>query len=78
MTNDGQAILSSLYTSLRANRGHRRSFLNSILRLFSEDSRERLDVGEWIWVADNVAMFPYQVSGLVELKGTVRERSNEH
>ncbi|KIH55417.1 hypothetical protein ANCDUO_14426 [Ancylostoma duodenale] len=30
-------------------------------RLFSEDSREKLRLEEWIFVADNVAMFPYQV-----------------
>ncbi|VDO48403.1 unnamed protein product [Onchocerca flexuosa] len=40
MTNDGQALLSGLYQNLRGNRQQRRSFLSSILRLFSEDSRE--------------------------------------
>lgn len=40
MTNDGQAILSGLYQSLRINRQQRRSFLTSVLRLFSEDCRE--------------------------------------
>lgn len=40
MTNDGQAILSGLYQSLRVNRQQRRSFLSAVLRLFSEDCRE--------------------------------------
>lgn len=71
MTNDGQAILSGLYTSLRGNRSFRRSFLNSILRLFSEDSREKLSLEEWIFVADNIAMFPYQVYSRVFLKSYV-------
>uniref|UniRef100_A0A158Q833 Nipped-B protein n=1 Tax=Elaeophora elaphi TaxID=1147741 RepID=A0A158Q833_9BILA len=61
MTNDGQALLSGLYQNLRSNRQQRRSFLSSILRLFSEDSREKLTLEEWLFVADNLAMFPYQV-----------------
>lgn len=61
MTNDGQAILSGLYSSLRGNRAHRRPFLSNILRLFSEDSREKLPLEERVFVADNIAMFPYQV-----------------
>uniref|UniRef100_A0A915BWJ3 Nipped-B protein n=2 Tax=Parascaris univalens TaxID=6257 RepID=A0A915BWJ3_PARUN len=61
MTNDGQAILSGLYQSLRINRQQRRSFLTSVLRLFSEDCREKLSLEEWVFVADNIAMFPYQV-----------------
>uniref|UniRef100_A0A915PUN3 Nipped-B protein n=1 Tax=Setaria digitata TaxID=48799 RepID=A0A915PUN3_9BILA len=61
MTNDGQALLSGLYQNLRGNRQQRRSFLSSILRLFSEDSREKLTLEEWLFVADNLAMFPYQV-----------------
>lgn len=40
MTNDGQAMLCGLYQSLRTNRQIRRSFLSSLLRLFSEDCRE--------------------------------------
>ncbi|VDM40811.1 unnamed protein product [Toxocara canis] len=61
MTNEGQAILSGLYQSLRVNRQQRRSFLSSVLRLFSEDCREKLSLEEWVFVADNIAMFPYQV-----------------
>uniref|UniRef100_A0A7I4Y7D1 Nipped-B protein n=1 Tax=Haemonchus contortus TaxID=6289 RepID=A0A7I4Y7D1_HAECO len=60
-SNDGQAVLSGLYQRLRTNRQQRRSFLTSVLRLFSEDSREKLRLDEWIFVADNIAMFPYQV-----------------
>uniref|UniRef100_A0A158P7D5 Nipped-B protein n=1 Tax=Angiostrongylus cantonensis TaxID=6313 RepID=A0A158P7D5_ANGCA len=60
-SNDGQAVLSGLYQRLRGNRQQRRSFLTSVLRLFSEDSREKLRLNEWIFVADNIAMFPYQV-----------------
>lgn len=60
-SNDGQAVLSGLYQRLRTNRQQRRSFLTSVLRLFSEDSREKLRLEEWIFVADNIAMFPYQV-----------------
>ncbi|KAK6040338.1 hypothetical protein COOONC_22156 [Cooperia oncophora] len=66
-SNDGQAVLSGLYQRLRGNRQHRRSFLTSVLRLFSEDSREKLRLEEWIFVADNIAMFPYQVC-LLSLK----------
>ncbi|KAJ1354545.1 hypothetical protein KIN20_011525 [Parelaphostrongylus tenuis] len=60
-SNDGQAVLSGLYQRLRTNRQQRRSFLTTVLRLFSEDSREKLRLNEWIFVADNIAMFPYQV-----------------
>uniref|UniRef100_A0A0N5APU5 Nipped-B protein n=1 Tax=Syphacia muris TaxID=451379 RepID=A0A0N5APU5_9BILA len=61
MTNDGCAILSGLYQGLRSNRQQRRSFLSSVLRLFSEDCREKLSLEEWVFLADNIAMFPYQV-----------------
>ena len=44
MTNDGQAILSGVYQSLRTNRQQRRSFLSSVLRLFSEDCREVINI----------------------------------
>ncbi|CAJ0958765.1 unnamed protein product, partial [Mesorhabditis belari] len=60
-TNDGQALLSGLYQALRGNRQQRRSLLQSILRLFSEDSKEKLTLPELIFVSDNIAMFPYQV-----------------
>ncbi|CAI5442496.1 unnamed protein product [Caenorhabditis angaria] len=61
MSNDGMALLSGLYQSLRTNRQQRRSFLQAILKLFADDSREKLKLEEWIFVADNVAMFPYQM-----------------
>ncbi|VDN18920.1 unnamed protein product [Gongylonema pulchrum] len=60
-TANGQAMLSGLYQNLRGVRQQRRSFLSSVLRLFSEDSREKLTLEEWVYVADNLAMFPYQV-----------------
>ncbi|GMT16922.1 hypothetical protein PFISCL1PPCAC_8219 [Pristionchus fissidentatus] len=59
--NDGQALLSGLYQSLRGNKQQRRALVNSVLRLFTEDTRERLSIDEWIFIADNLAMFPYQV-----------------
>uniref|UniRef100_A0A914CW65 Nipped-B protein n=1 Tax=Acrobeloides nanus TaxID=290746 RepID=A0A914CW65_9BILA len=59
--NDGQAILGGLYSMLRMNRQQRRSFLSALLRLFSENSTEKLGLEEWVFVADNLAMFPYQV-----------------
>ncbi|KAK0394945.1 hypothetical protein QR680_001025 [Steinernema hermaphroditum] len=59
--NDCQATLSCLYTILRSNRQQRRSFLSMILRLFQDDNKERLSVSELLYVADNLALFPYQV-----------------
>ncbi|CAB3404907.1 unnamed protein product [Caenorhabditis bovis] len=61
MSNDGMALLSGLYQSLRTNRQQRRSFLQSVLKLFADDCREKLSLEEWIFVADNVATFPYQM-----------------
>ncbi|CAJ0573496.1 unnamed protein product, partial [Mesorhabditis spiculigera] len=60
-TNDGQALLSGLYQAMRGNRQQRRSFLASVLRLFSEEYKDKPSLQEWIFVGDNVAMFPYQV-----------------
>uniref|UniRef100_A0A0N5A0L1 Nipped-B protein n=1 Tax=Parastrongyloides trichosuri TaxID=131310 RepID=A0A0N5A0L1_PARTI len=60
-TDDAAAMLSGLYSLLRTNRQQRRSFLSSTLRLFSEASKEKLSLEEWIFVADNLALFPYQV-----------------
>uniref|UniRef100_A0A0K0FWN9 Nipped-B protein n=1 Tax=Strongyloides venezuelensis TaxID=75913 RepID=A0A0K0FWN9_STRVS len=60
-TDDAAAKLSGLYALLRTNRQQRRSFLSSTLRLFSEASKEKLSLEEWIFVADNLALFPYQV-----------------
>lgn len=60
-SNDGQALLSGLYQSLRGNKQQRRSLVNSMLRLFTEDSSQRLSIDEWIFIADNLALFPYHV-----------------
>ncbi|GMS84491.1 hypothetical protein PENTCL1PPCAC_6666 [Pristionchus entomophagus] len=61
LSNDGQALLSGLYQSLRGNKQQRRSLVNSMLRLFTEDSTHKLSIAEWIFIADNLALFPYQV-----------------
>lgn len=47
MSNDIQAQLSGLYSSIRTNRQQRRSFLSSILRLFSENFK---DVSNWFFL----------------------------
>ncbi|GMR36774.1 hypothetical protein PMAYCL1PPCAC_06969 [Pristionchus mayeri] len=60
-SNDGQALLSGLYQSLRGNKQQRRSLVSSMLRLFTEDTVDILSIDEWIFIADNLAMFPYQV-----------------
>lgn len=65
MTNDGQATLSGIYQNIRSNRQIRRSFITNLLRLFSEESAEKVSLEERIFVADNIAMFPYQVSHFV-------------
>uniref|UniRef100_A0A1I7Z9A1 Nipped-B protein n=1 Tax=Steinernema glaseri TaxID=37863 RepID=A0A1I7Z9A1_9BILA len=59
--NDCQATLSSLYLILRSNRQQRRSFLSMVLRLFQDENKEKLSVPELLYVADNLALFPYQV-----------------
>ncbi|KAH7696921.1 prion-like protein [Aphelenchoides avenae] len=59
--NDAEAVLRGLYTSYRSNRQQRRNFLASVLRQFAESAREKLAIDEWIFVADNLAHFPYQV-----------------
>lgn len=61
-SNDGQSLLSGLYQSLRGGRTQRRAVLSSCLALFSDNYREQLTIEEWIFVADNIAMFPYQVN----------------
>uniref|UniRef100_A0A1I7TG73 Nipped-B protein n=1 Tax=Caenorhabditis tropicalis TaxID=1561998 RepID=A0A1I7TG73_9PELO len=61
-THDGMAVLSGLYQSLRTNRQQRRSFLQSIVKLFSEEfSQDKPQLMEYIFIADNLAMFPYQM-----------------
>ncbi|EGT52745.1 CBN-PQN-85 protein [Caenorhabditis brenneri] len=61
-TNDGMAVLSGLYQSLRTNRQQRRSFLQSVVKLFSEEfNQDKPQLMEYIFIADNLAMFPYQM-----------------
>ncbi|EFO84478.1 CRE-PQN-85 protein [Caenorhabditis remanei] len=61
-THDGMAVLSGLYQSLRTNRQQRRSFLQSMVKLFSEEfSHDKPQLTEYIFIADNLAMFPYQM-----------------
>lgn len=61
-THDGMAVLSGLYQSLRTNRQQRRSFLTAVVKLFSEEfSQEKPQLMEYIFIADNLAMFPYQM-----------------
>nr|VZH95966.1 unnamed protein product [Spirometra erinaceieuropaei] len=52
------ALNSQLYSMLRGNRGQRRSFLNGLLALF--DDSQRLSLARLVYVADNLAFFPYQ------------------
>uniref|UniRef100_A0A183CFS0 Nipped-B protein n=1 Tax=Globodera pallida TaxID=36090 RepID=A0A183CFS0_GLOPA len=59
--NDAQALLGNFYVCIRVNRQQRRSFLSSLLKLFSEDHKEKIDREEWVYVADNLAHFPYTV-----------------
>ncbi|KAL3316738.1 hypothetical protein Ciccas_004607 [Cichlidogyrus casuarinus] len=53
------ALNSHLYSMLRGNRNQRRSFLNSLISLFDESNR--LALSKLVYIADNVAHFPYQV-----------------
>lgn len=74
MTNDGQATLSGIYQNIRSNRQIRRSFITNLLRLFSEESAEKVSLEERIFVADNIAMFPYQVGHFVSSIKRAEER----
>ncbi|XP_063753533.1 nipped-B-like protein A isoform X2 [Eleginops maclovinus] len=52
------ALCSHLFTMIRGNRQHRRAFLISLLNLFDDSSRS--EVNMLLFVADNLACFPYQ------------------
>jgi cohesin loading factor subunit SCC2 len=56
------AVLNALYVCLRTNRNQRRSFLKNVIGMFSDDSREKMKLEEMLFVADNLATFPYQVA----------------
>ncbi|XP_036383992.1 nipped-B-like protein A isoform X2 [Megalops cyprinoides] len=52
------ALCSHLFTMVRGNRQHRRAFLISLLNLF--DDSAKTEVNMLLYIADNLACFPYQ------------------
>ncbi|XP_066458515.1 nipped-B-like protein isoform X2 [Eleutherodactylus coqui] len=52
------ALCSHLYSMIRGNRQHRRAFLISLLNLF--DDAAKTEVNMLVYIADNLAGFPYQ------------------
>ncbi|XP_061192495.1 nipped-B-like protein isoform X1 [Saccostrea echinata] len=58
--NEGNMISLNnfLYTVLRGNRSHRRAILLSLLNLF--DDSAKISLAEQLYIADNLAFFPYQ------------------
>ncbi|XP_071378435.1 nipped-B-like protein B [Centroberyx affinis] len=52
------ALCSHLYSMVRGNRQHRRAFLISLLNLFDDSSKT--EVNTLLFMADNLACFPYQ------------------
>ncbi|XP_018423759.1 PREDICTED: nipped-B-like protein isoform X2 [Nanorana parkeri] len=52
------ALCSHLYSMIRGNRQHRRAFLISLLNLF--DDAAKTEVNMLVYIADNLAAFPYQ------------------
>lgn len=52
------ALCAHLFTMIRGNRQHRRAFLISLLNLF--DDSAKTDVNMLLFIADNLACFPYQ------------------
>lgn len=52
------ALCSHLFTMVRGNRQHRRAFLISLLNLFDDSSKT--EVNMLLFIADNLACFPYQ------------------
>ncbi|XP_073685456.1 nipped-B-like protein B [Garra rufa] len=52
------ALCSHLYTMVRGNRQHRRAFLISLLNLFDDNAKS--DVNMLLYIADNIACFPFQ------------------
>jgi cohesin loading factor subunit SCC2 len=61
-SSEAVSVLNALYACLRTNRQQRRSFLKNVIQMFSDDSREKPQLEEMIFIADNLATFPYQVS----------------
>ncbi|KAL5105362.1 Nipped-B protein [Taenia crassiceps] len=54
------ALNSQLYSMLRANRTSRRAFLNGLINLFDDIQLQNVTLGKLVYVADNLAFFPYQ------------------
>ncbi|KAK4467489.1 hypothetical protein MN116_008977 [Schistosoma mekongi] len=52
------ALNSHLYLLLRNNKSQRRSLLNGLISLF--DDSQKIPLGQLVYVADNLAYFPYQ------------------
>ncbi|XP_071339205.1 nipped-B-like protein A isoform X3 [Trachinotus anak] len=52
------ALCSHLFSMIRSNRQHRRAFLISLLNLF--DDSAKTEVNMLLFIADNLACFPYQ------------------
>ncbi|XP_078531085.1 nipped-B-like protein isoform X3 [Lissotriton helveticus] len=52
------ALCAHLYSMIRGNRQHRRAFLISLLNLF--DDTAKTEVNMLLYIADNLACFPYQ------------------
>ncbi|KAM3850382.1 LOW QUALITY PROTEIN: nipped-B-like protein B [Diretmus argenteus] len=52
------ALCSHLFSMVRGNRQHRRAFLISLLNLF--DDSAKTEVNMLLFIADNLACFPYQ------------------
>ncbi|KAL3869511.1 hypothetical protein ACJMK2_042182, partial [Sinanodonta woodiana] len=52
------SVNAYLYTVLRTNRSHRRAILTSLLNLF--DDTAKINLAEQVFIADNLAFFPYQ------------------
>ncbi|XP_034398577.1 nipped-B-like protein A isoform X1 [Cyclopterus lumpus] len=52
------ALCAHLFSMIRGNRQHRRAFLISLLNLFDDSSKT--EVNMLLFVADNMACFPYQ------------------
>jgi len=50
-----------LYSLIRTSRVYRRGLINQLLKMFEQDSTNSISLDEQLFVADNLAYFPYQV-----------------
>ncbi|CAB1352907.1 unnamed protein product, partial [Coregonus sp. 'balchen'] len=53
------ALCAHLFSMVRSNRQHRRAFIISLLNLFDDSSK--MEVNMLLYMADNLACFPYQI-----------------